>query len=35
MGIIGEIHPQVLVNFKLINPTSTLEINLEALKETI
>ncbi|MBI5158862.1 phenylalanine--tRNA ligase subunit beta [Candidatus Micrarchaeota archaeon] len=29
IGVIGEIHPQVLENFKLEQPTTTLEIELE------
>jgi phenylalanyl-tRNA synthetase beta chain len=31
IGIIGEIHPQVLNNFELKNPASAFEINLEKL----
>ena len=31
IGIIGEIHPQVLINFGLENPVSIFEINIEEL----
>jgi phenylalanyl-tRNA synthetase beta chain len=31
MGLLGEIHPEVLNNFELENPTSAFEINVEAL----
>ncbi|MBC7131323.1 phenylalanine--tRNA ligase subunit beta, partial [Candidatus Bathyarchaeota archaeon] len=32
IGIMGEIHPQVLNNFELENPVAALEIDLETLK---
>ncbi|MDH5447680.1 MAG: phenylalanine--tRNA ligase subunit beta [Candidatus Bathyarchaeota archaeon] len=31
IGIVGEVHPEVLNNFELENPTAAFEINLEAL----
>jgi phenylalanyl-tRNA synthetase beta chain len=31
IGVLGEIHPEVLNNFELENPTSTFEIDLETL----
>jgi phenylalanyl-tRNA synthetase beta chain len=31
IGVIGEIHPKVLETWKLENPTSAFEINLEEL----
>ncbi|MEM3597043.1 MAG: phenylalanine--tRNA ligase subunit beta [Candidatus Bathyarchaeia archaeon] len=31
LGILGEIHPEVLNNFEIENPTAALEIDLEAL----
>ena len=33
IGIIGEVHPQVLNNFELKNPASAFEINLEKIME--
>ena len=35
VGFIGELHPQILENFKLIVPVSVLEINLEKIWELI
>jgi len=32
IGVLGEIHPEVLNNFELENPTSAFEIDLETLK---
>ncbi|MCK4952987.1 phenylalanine--tRNA ligase subunit beta [Candidatus Bathyarchaeota archaeon] len=34
VGIIGEIHPKVLENWKLENPAAAIEIDLEKLRET-
>jgi phenylalanyl-tRNA synthetase beta chain len=31
LGVVGEIHPEVLNNFGVENPTMAFEINLEAL----
>jgi phenylalanyl-tRNA synthetase beta chain len=31
LGILGEIHPEVLNNFELENPTNAFEIDLEPL----
>lgn len=31
LGVLGEVHPQVLNNFELENPTSAFEVDLEAL----
>jgi len=31
IGIIGEVHPQVLINFGLENPVSIFEINIDEL----
>jgi phenylalanyl-tRNA synthetase beta chain len=31
IGVLGEVHPEVLNNFELENPTSAFEIDLEAL----
>jgi phenylalanyl-tRNA synthetase beta chain len=31
LGVLGEIHPEVLNNFELENPTSAFEIDIEAL----
>jgi phenylalanyl-tRNA synthetase beta chain len=31
VGVLGEIHPEVLNNFELENPTAALEIDLEML----
>jgi phenylalanyl-tRNA synthetase beta chain len=31
VGVLGEIHPEVLNNFELENPTSSFEIDLEML----
>lgn len=33
VGIIGEIHPQVLFNFKLITPVGVFELNLDSILE--
>ncbi|MEM3090695.1 MAG: phenylalanine--tRNA ligase subunit beta, partial [Candidatus Bathyarchaeia archaeon] len=35
IGVIGEVHPQVLNNFELENPTASLEIDLEWLQRKI
>ena len=35
IGIVGEIHPAVLNNFDLENPTGAFEINLEHLMERL
>jgi phenylalanyl-tRNA synthetase beta chain len=31
LGLLGEIHPEVLNNFELENPTSAFELDVEAL----
>jgi phenylalanyl-tRNA synthetase beta chain len=33
VGVLGEIHPQVLNNFEIENPTAALEIDLEWLMQ--
>ena len=34
LGVVGEIHPQVLNNFELENPTSAFEIDLQKIVKT-
>lgn len=33
VGIVGELHPEVLVNFSLVNPVSCFELDVESLME--
>jgi phenylalanyl-tRNA synthetase beta chain len=35
VGVLGEIHPEVLNNFKLENPTSAFEINIEEIPQRV
>jgi phenylalanyl-tRNA synthetase beta subunit len=35
LGVVGEIHPEVLNNFELENPTGAFEIDLQKIIEII
>lgn len=34
LGVVGEVHPEVLNNFELENPTSAFEIDLQKIIKT-